>query len=112
MIYCAYLAAAKQGDLTMLRCLRRVGYPLPRDGSHFASAVEQGCCLEVLQLLLDIGFPVDWDQVEAADKQGRPRWRHKWSERSAWIHGQWRQARDREPQQQQQEAREGGAAAG
>ncbi len=108
---CPYLAAAEHGDLAMLRCLRRVGCPLPVDGSRFAFAVEPGVCLEVLQLLLDLGFPADWDQVEEEDKRERPAWRHKWGERSVWIHGKWRQARAQareQVQQQQQEGRQRG----
>ncbi len=91
-----YLRAAKHGDVAMMQCLRRVGCPLPRDGGVFREAVEEDCGLEVLQWMVEQGFPVDWDGVEELDKDRRAAWRHKWNERSLWIHGMWQQAKAQE----------------
>ncbi len=90
-----YLSAAQQGDMAMLRCLRRVGYPVPTNTSLFLLAVLMKCCVQTLQWMVDQGCPVDWEQVEQADKSHRPAWRREWSERSVWVNTMWRQALDR-----------------
>lgn len=101
-LYCRspYLEAAKQGDLAMLRCLQRLGYPLPPCDDTLQLAVDAECPLEVLQWMVDSGFPVRWREVEAADREGRPAWRCKWSERSVWVHATWRQEMARAPARQ------------
>ncbi len=81
-----YLAAAQQGDVAMLQCLQRIGYPTPPNDETLLKAVRAGCRLEVLQCMADSGFPVCWHDVEAADREGRPAWRTRWSERSVWVH--------------------------
>ncbi len=96
--FSAYLSAAKQGDMAMLRCLRRVGYPLPIDGRLFLLAVHERCCVQTLQWMLDNGFPVDWERVEQEDREERPAWRREWSERSVWVNMMWRQAQDQQAQ--------------
>lgn len=91
--WCApYLAAGQQGDMAMLRCLRRVGYPTPAHDRTLLRAVRAPCCLEVLQWMVDSGFPVCWHEVEQADRERRPAWRCRWSERSVWVHGMWQRA--------------------
>lgn len=45
--YSPYSVAAANGDIAMLRCLRRVGYPVPTDEGVFLHAVGERCCLPV-----------------------------------------------------------------
>ncbi len=88
----AYRAAAMHGDLAMLRCLKWLGYPL--DACVFTSAAtEDRCRVGVLRWMVEQGFPVDWEQVEEEDREARPAWRHKWGQRTLWIHTMWRQSR-------------------
>ncbi|GFR42628.1 hypothetical protein Agub_g3564 [Astrephomene gubernaculifera] len=55
-----YRAAGGQGDLAMLRCLRRLDCPW---GDALFDCVYEGCPLPVLQWLLDAGCPVKWYEV-------------------------------------------------
>ncbi|PNH05489.1 Ankyrin repeat domain-containing protein [Tetrabaena socialis] len=68
-----YAHAAANGELAILRCLRRLSCPWSLDGGIFTRAVgfshttrirqhvERGLCL-----LLEQGCPVDWDEAELA----------------------------------------------
>ncbi len=96
--YSPYLAAARRGDMAMLRCLRRVGYPLPTNSGAFLLAVLERFCVRALQWMVDQGFPVSWEQVEQEDREARPAWRAEWSERSVWVNMMWRQAQDQRAQ--------------
>eukprot|EP00198_Chlamydomonas_reinhardtii_P011728 XP_001701065.1 predicted protein [Chlamydomonas reinhardtii] len=89
-----YVAAARNGDLATLRCLRRLGCswgpPVPPQPQHdsddsftfsigstvFARAVtatarREWSSLPVLQLLLDLGCPVDWDEAASRARDFR-----------------------------------------
>ncbi|GLC70439.1 hypothetical protein PLESTF_000973700 [Pleodorina starrii] len=58
----AYLGAAFNGDLAMLRCLHRLGCPWGRPGELLADCVRIEASVAVLQCLLDLGCPeMDWD---------------------------------------------------
>ncbi|PNH01265.1 Ankyrin repeat domain-containing protein, partial [Tetrabaena socialis] len=82
-----YVRAARNGDLAMLRCLRRLGCPWGPGGSTFTRAVA-GLINEiwdyvepvehVLSFLLDGGCPVDWDAAEAAAEDARDKARTGW----------------------------------
>ncbi|PNH07972.1 Ankyrin repeat domain-containing protein [Tetrabaena socialis] len=65
-----YAWAAIDGQLGMLRCLRRLGCPWSPDGRTFACAVGWARGFEeqlgrALGWLLDEGCPVDWGEAEA-----------------------------------------------
>ncbi|GLC75143.1 hypothetical protein PLESTF_001598600 [Pleodorina starrii] len=58
----AYLGAARNGDLAMLRCLHRLGCPWGPPGELLADCIPRGVSVAVLQCLLDLGCPEpDWD---------------------------------------------------
>ncbi|GLC46497.1 hypothetical protein PLESTB_000332900 [Pleodorina starrii] len=59
----AYLAAARNGDLAMLRCLHRLGCPRGPPGELLADCIRINVVsVAVLQCLLDLGCPeMDWD---------------------------------------------------
>ncbi len=92
--WCTYGYAGKQGDMAMLRCLRRLRYPV-RPPVLEAAATYECCPVEVLEWMVDQGFPADWEQVEDWHRGERPEWRGKWSERSAWVHRMWCKAQAR-----------------
>ncbi len=93
---CPYRAAAKHGDLAMLRCLKRVGYPMTGSNHFLNMAIDEEYRMEVLRWLLDNRVQVDWNEVEWLDKEFRSAWRHRWSERSLWINSMWQQAKAQE----------------
>ncbi len=98
-----YLMAARQGDVAMLRCLRRLRYPVDQHDATVAYAVEDYCRVEVLQWLADSGFPIIWQEMEWRDAFTRPPWRSKWSERSLWINQMLRRAEKRELEQEEED---------
>ncbi|KXZ47934.1 hypothetical protein GPECTOR_31g296 [Gonium pectorale] len=60
-----YVAAARNGDLQTLACLRRLGCPWGPAQDAFTRCVfqeggEGGCALPVLAYLLEAGCPVEW----------------------------------------------------
>ncbi|GLC45679.1 hypothetical protein PLESTB_001317400 [Pleodorina starrii] len=58
----AYLGAADNGDLAMLRCLHRLGCPWRPPGKLLADCIRSVVSVAVLQCLLDLGCPgMDWD---------------------------------------------------
>ncbi|GLC49934.1 hypothetical protein PLESTB_000324600 [Pleodorina starrii] len=58
----AYLGAARNGDLAMLRCLHRLGCPWGPPGELLADCIRNVVSVPVLQCLLDLGCPeMDWD---------------------------------------------------
>ncbi|GLC45465.1 hypothetical protein PLESTB_000317000 [Pleodorina starrii] len=58
----AYLRAACNGDLAMLRCLHRLGCPWGPPGNLLADCIRNVVSVAVLQCLLDLGCPgMDWD---------------------------------------------------
>ncbi|GLC60700.1 hypothetical protein PLESTB_001659900 [Pleodorina starrii] len=58
----AYLGAALNGDLAMLRCLHRLGCPWGPPGKLLADCILNVVSVAVLQCLLDLGCPeMDWD---------------------------------------------------
>ncbi|GLC49940.1 hypothetical protein PLESTB_000325200 [Pleodorina starrii] len=58
----AYLGAAFNGDLAMLRCLHRLGCPWGPPGKLLADCILNVVSVAVLQCLLDLGCPeMDWD---------------------------------------------------
>ncbi|GLC49936.1 hypothetical protein PLESTB_000324800 [Pleodorina starrii] len=58
----AFYAAARNGDLAMLRCLRRLGCPRGPPGKLLADCICFKVSVAVLQCLLDLGCPeMDWD---------------------------------------------------
>ncbi|GLC46696.1 hypothetical protein PLESTB_001353600 [Pleodorina starrii] len=58
----AYLEAAFNGDLAMLRCLHRLGCPWGPPGKLLADCTRCAVSVAVLQCLLDLGCPEpDWD---------------------------------------------------
>ncbi|GLC35247.1 hypothetical protein PLESTB_000585600 [Pleodorina starrii] len=63
-----YLAAGRNGDFAVLRCLRRLGCPWDPHGHTFSLAVwdpsQKPCSLAVLRWLVDQGCPVDWKAAE------------------------------------------------
>lgn len=83
-----HVVAAQQGDMAMLQCLQRVGYPVATKRKVFQEAVRKRCCVRALQWMVDSGFPVDWEEVEQEDVQRRPASPRVWSEQSVWIHSQ------------------------
>ncbi|KAG2450510.1 hypothetical protein HYH02_005011 [Chlamydomonas schloesseri] len=118
----AYVTAARNGDLATLRCLHRLGCPwgpnrppVPQEDSDdsfaflagpstvFARAVtatarREWSGLPVLQLLLDLGCPVDWDEAASRARD----FRHSKPETWLWVAAQ----------QAKAEEGEGGAARG
>ncbi|GLC47529.1 hypothetical protein PLESTM_002098400 [Pleodorina starrii] len=90
----AYLRAAFNDDLAMLRCLHRLGGPWGPPGKLLADCIRvvvDGTSVPVLQCLLDLGCPVpDWD---AAVQFAEDWWLHRESVAVvlAWLHEQrWR----------------------
>ncbi|PNH00955.1 hypothetical protein TSOC_013184 [Tetrabaena socialis] len=70
-----YARAAAVGEVAILRCLLRLGYPWSSDGSTFRAAVTCACLANsgvpehvgrALCWLLDLGCVVEWDDVEPA----------------------------------------------
>ncbi|GLC49986.1 hypothetical protein PLESTB_000330000 [Pleodorina starrii] len=58
----AYLGAARNGDLAMLRCLGRLGCPWGPPGKLLADCIRFEVSVAVLQCLLDLDCPEpDWD---------------------------------------------------
>ncbi|GLC44060.1 hypothetical protein PLESTM_001550400 [Pleodorina starrii] len=58
----AYLRAAINGDLAMLRCLHRLGCPWGPPGELLEDCIRNMVSVAVLQCLLDLGCPEpDWD---------------------------------------------------
>ncbi|GLC54303.1 hypothetical protein PLESTB_000849000 [Pleodorina starrii] len=53
----AYLGAARNGDLAMLRCLHRLGCPWGPPGKLLADCIRNQVSVAVLQCLLDLGCP-------------------------------------------------------
>ncbi|GLC50019.1 hypothetical protein PLESTB_000333600 [Pleodorina starrii] len=77
----AYLEAAFNGDLAMLRCLHRLGCPWGPPGELLADCIRNEIPVAVLQCLLDLGCPEpDWDAavklVEGWEAQMDPQGRH------------------------------------
>ncbi|GLC59049.1 hypothetical protein PLESTB_001437900 [Pleodorina starrii] len=77
----AYLGAADNGDLAMLRCLHRLGGPWGPPGELLADCIFYAVPVAVLQCLLDLGCPeMDWDAavklVEDREAQLDPWRRH------------------------------------
>ncbi|GLC50770.1 hypothetical protein PLESTB_000430100 [Pleodorina starrii] len=77
----AYLGAALNGDLAMLRCLHRLGCPWGPPGKLLADCISNVVSVAVLQCLLDLGCPeMDWDAAvklaEGWRAQIAPRKRH------------------------------------
>ncbi|GIL91394.1 hypothetical protein Vretimale_17780 [Volvox reticuliferus] len=58
-----YLAAACNGDLAVLRCLRRLGCPWGPEAAVFSHCVAKGFPLSALQWLVSEGCPVDWEEA-------------------------------------------------
>ncbi|GLC50016.1 hypothetical protein PLESTB_000333300 [Pleodorina starrii] len=98
----AYLRAARNGDLAMLRCLHRLGCPWGRPGRLLAGCIRisSGASVAVLQCLLDLGCPeMDWD---AAVKlvEGWVVYNEPWERRTAllaWLGEQQRRRRSSGP---------------
>ncbi|GLC51811.1 hypothetical protein PLESTB_000551000 [Pleodorina starrii] len=76
----AYLPAARNGDLAMLRCLHRLGCPWGPPGELLKNCIDSGFSVAVPQCLLDLGCPEpDWDaEVKMAESKAHwvPRERH------------------------------------
>ncbi|GLC68205.1 hypothetical protein PLESTF_000661800 [Pleodorina starrii] len=93
----AYLRAAFNDDLAMLRCLHRLGGPWGPPGKLLADCIRvvaDGTSVPVLQCLLDLGCPVpDWD---AAVQFAEDWWLHRESVAAvlAWLREQrlWRRS--------------------
>ena len=63
------MVAAQNGDLAMLRCLRRLGCPWSSDRETFMSSVLKSCRFPLLRWLVEAGYPVDGDAaVKAAGR--------------------------------------------
>ena len=60
-----YPSAAANGDLAMLRALRRLGCPWGSRGEVFTKVVGCSSPVAVLSWLLEAGCPVDWDAAVA-----------------------------------------------
>ncbi|GLC35052.1 hypothetical protein PLESTM_000274200 [Pleodorina starrii] len=91
----AYLMAAHNGDLAMLRCLHRLGCPWEPPGEVLADCrwsllnvcIDSGFSVAVLQCLLDSGFPeMDWDAaVKRAERTAHWVTRERHVALMAWL---------------------------
>ncbi|PNH07520.1 hypothetical protein TSOC_006020 [Tetrabaena socialis] len=84
----AYVHAARNGDLAMLACLRRLRCPWAASGDTLTRAVAQGCRLPLLRWLTAEGCPVDWAAAARASQRG---WRRD-AELLGWLRAQRRAA--------------------
>ncbi|GLC43060.1 hypothetical protein PLESTB_000263100 [Pleodorina starrii] len=97
----AYLGAAGNGDLAMLRCLHRLGCPWGRPGKLLADCIllSNLVSVAVMQCLLDLGCPeMDWDAAvklaNCCTMQREPR--ERYAALLAWL-GEQRRRRRRSP---------------
>ncbi|PNH07518.1 Ankyrin repeat domain-containing protein [Tetrabaena socialis] len=84
----AYVHAARNGDLAMLACLRRLRCPWAASGDTLTRAVAQGCRLPLLRWLIAEGCPADWAAAARASQRG---WRRD-AELLGWLRAQRRAA--------------------
>ncbi|KAG2495520.1 hypothetical protein HYH03_006463 [Edaphochlamys debaryana] len=62
-----YVRAARNGDVAMMACLRRLGVPWSPSGATFTRALSDSRCeLPALVWLREAGVPVDWTAVGGA----------------------------------------------
>ena len=80
-----YRVAAVNGDLAMLRALRRLGCPWGSRGEAFTRAAGECCPVAVLTWLLEAGCPVDWDAAEAAVGRSRFQAHNDRSQTLQWL---------------------------
>ncbi|GFR39587.1 hypothetical protein Agub_g47 [Astrephomene gubernaculifera] len=77
-IHCTpYVVAARQGDMAMLRCLRRVGCPW-QGSETLTYCVRCDCSLPIVRWMLEEGCPVDWAAVLPTYTFGWPREVETW----------------------------------
>ncbi|GFR44591.1 hypothetical protein Agub_g5869 [Astrephomene gubernaculifera] len=77
VIHCTpYVVAARQGDMAMLRCLRRVGCPW--QGSETFTCVRYDSSLPIVRWMVEEGCPVDWAAVLPTYTFGWPGEVEKW----------------------------------
>ncbi|GLC76449.1 hypothetical protein PLESTF_001782600 [Pleodorina starrii] len=91
----AYLGAARNGDLAMLRCLHRLGCPWGPPGKLLADCIRIVVSVAVLQCLLDLGCPeMDWDAaVKLAEDEAQMEPRESHTALLAWLGEQRRRRR-------------------
>ncbi|GLC46946.1 hypothetical protein PLESTB_001544200 [Pleodorina starrii] len=85
----AYLGAANNGDLAMLRCLHRLGCPWGPPGKLLADCIRisSGVSVAVLQCLLDLGCPeMDRDAaVKLVEDEANMQTRERHAALLAWL---------------------------
>ncbi|GLC45466.1 hypothetical protein PLESTM_001738800 [Pleodorina starrii] len=83
----AYLGAALNGDLAMLRCLHRLGCPWGPPGELLADCIRNVVSVALLQCLLDLGCPEpDWDAAVKLAEHRPPRGlRERHAALLAWL---------------------------
>ncbi|GLC70162.1 hypothetical protein PLESTF_000932400 [Pleodorina starrii] len=91
----AYLEAAHNGDLAMLRCLHRLGCPWGPPGELLADCIRNVVSVAVLQCLLDLGCPEkDWGAaVKLVEDEARMQTRECHAALLAWLGEQQRRRR-------------------
>ncbi|GLC55866.1 hypothetical protein PLESTB_001037600 [Pleodorina starrii] len=91
----AYLGAAFNGDLAMLRYLHRLGCPWGPPGKLLADCISIGVSVAVLQCLLDLGCPeMDWDAaIKLAEDRVHIEPRERHAPLLAWLGEQQRRRR-------------------
>ncbi|GLC67301.1 hypothetical protein PLESTF_000540100 [Pleodorina starrii] len=96
----AYLGAARNGDLAMLRCLHRLGCPWGPPGELLTDCIRSGVSVAVLRCLLDLGCPeMDWDAaVKLAEDRARMNPWERHPVLLAWLGEQQQRRRSPGPQ--------------
>ncbi|GLC37060.1 hypothetical protein PLESTB_001396000 [Pleodorina starrii] len=86
----AFIGAARNGDLAMLRCLQRLGCPWGPPGRLLSYCIRLVAPVALVQCLLDLGCPeMDWDAaVKLAEERAGMEPRERPAALLAWLREQ------------------------